>query len=194
MTPPLRGAVFFDRDGVLNIDGGFAFSPDQIAWVRGAHAAVRRVNAAGLLALVVTNQSGVARGLYTAEDVRALHRWMQAELAAQGARIDAWEFCPHHPEIGADCRRRKPGSGMLDDLIARFGIDPARSVMLGDRESDMAAAAAAGVRGVPFTGADAGEDLDAAVAAALAALGPRAPTNSRVGEPGNFSAHRGGEP
>lgn len=170
MTPPLRAAVFFDRDGVLNIDSGFAFRPDQIVWVRGAAAAVRRVNAAGLLALVVTNQSGVARGLYTAQDVRALHRWMGAELAAQGARIDAWEFCPHHPEIGGDCRRRKPGPGMLDDLIARFGIDPAHSLMLGDRDTDMAAAAAAGVRGVPFTGANVGEDLDATVAAALAQL------------------------
>lgn len=174
MTTPLRGAVFFDRDGVLNIDSGFAHRPDQIAWVRGAHAAVRRVNAAGLLAFVVTNQSGVARGLYTEADVRGLHAWMADELAAQGARIDAWEFCPHHPEIGRDCRRRKPGSGMLDDLIVRFGVDPARSVMFGDRESDMQAAAAAAVQGVPFTGADAGADLEAAVVAALAGLG-RAP-------------------
>ena len=174
MTTPLRGAVFFDRDGVLNLDEGFAHRPDQIAWVRGAHAAVRRVNAAGLLALVVTNQSGVARGLYTEADVRALHAWMAAELAAQGARIDAWEFCPHHPDIGPDCRRRKPASGMLDDLIARFGVDPDRSVMLGDRETDMQAAAAAGVRGVLFTGADAGADLEAAVAGAIAGL-PAAP-------------------
>ncbi|MBE7216945.1 MAG: HAD-IIIA family hydrolase [Caulobacteraceae bacterium] len=165
--PPRRGAVFFDRDGVLNIDIRFAHRPDQITWVRGAAAAVRRVNAAGLWAFVVTNQSGVERGLYTDDDVRALHRWMAARLAEQGARIDAWEFCPHH----GPCRRRKPEAGMLEDLIARHDVDRSASLMIGDRDSDMAAAAAASVRGVLFTGADLGDDVDAALAAALAALG-----------------------
>lgn len=165
-----RGAVFFDRDGVLNLDAGFVHRPDQVRWVEGAARAVRRANAAGLLAFVVTNQSGVARGLYGEDDVRALHRWMAAELAREGARIDDWRFCPHHPDVGPACRCRKPLPGMLEELIAAHGVDPALSLMIGDRESDMQAAAAAGVRGVLFTGADAGEDLDAAVARALADL------------------------
>ncbi len=169
-APPRRGAVFFDRDGVLNLDTRFAFRPEEIAWVRGAADAVRRVNAAGLWAFVVTNQSGIARGLYSGEDVRALHRWMSDELAREGARIDAWEFCPHHPDHGPDCRRRKPFPGMLEDLAARFDLDPALSLMVGDRDTDMQAAAAAGVRGLLFTGADAGADLDAALAPALAEL------------------------
>ena len=158
-----RGAVFFDRDGVLNLDTVFAHRPDQIVWVRGAAAAVRRVNAAGLWAFVVTNQSGVERGLYTADDVRELHAWMAAELAREGARIDAWEFCPHLD----DCRRRKPEAGMLEDLIARYDVDRALSLMIGDRDSDMAAAAAAGVRGVRFAGAELGEDLEGLVEDAL---------------------------
>lgn len=164
--PPRRGAVFFDRDGVLNLDSGFAFRPNQIVWTRGAAAALRRVNAAGLWAFVVTNQSGVERGLYTEDDVRALHAWMAAELGRQGARIDAWEFCPH---LG-DCRRRKPEAGMLEDLIARHDVDRSSSLMIGDRDSDMAAAAAGGVRGVLFTGAERGEDVDAVLGEALTAL------------------------
>jgi D-glycero-D-manno-heptose 1,7-bisphosphate phosphatase len=174
MTSPLRGAVFFDRDGVLNLDTGFAHRPEEITWVSGAKRAVRRVNAAGLLAFVVTNQSGVARGLYSEDDVRALHRWMADELAREGARMDGWEFCPHHPDFDRECRRRKPGAGMLEDLIARFGVDRSRSLMVGDRETDMAAAQAAGVRGLLFTGASDGADLDAALAPALAALTPAA--------------------
>ena len=178
--PPRRGAVFFDRDGVLNLDAGYAHRPDQIVWAPGAAAAVRRVNAAGLWAFVVTNQSGVARGLYTSDDVRALHRWMGAELAAQGARIDAWEFCPHHPEHGDDCRRRKPNPGMLEDLIARHDVDPALSLMIGDRPRDLAAGAAAGVRGVLYTGADLGEDLDALARLALnPAAAPRGERQGR---------------
>lgn len=173
-----RGAVFFDRDGVLNHDTGFTHRPDQVRWVEGAARAVRRVNAAGLLAFVVTNQSGVARGLYTQEDVRALHRWMAAELAREGARVDAWRFCPHHPELSDPCRCRKPLPGMIEDLIAAHRVDPALSLMLGDRDTDMAAAAAAGVRGVLFTGADAGDDVDSVLEIALAEL--------------TESAHRGG--
>lgn len=154
MADPLRGAVFFDRDGVLNLDSGFAHRPDQIVWTPGAAAAVAQVNAAGLLAFVVTNQSGVARGLYSEDDVRALHAWMAGELAQAGARIDAWRYCPHHPEVSGPCACRKPLPGMLEALIAEHGVDRARSFMVGDRDSDMEAAAAAGVRGVPYAGGD----------------------------------------
>jgi D-glycero-D-manno-heptose 1,7-bisphosphate phosphatase len=153
----LKGAVIFDRDGVLNEDVGYAYRPDQIEWVEGAIAAVKAVNDAGLYAFVATNQSGVARGFYTEADVQALHAWMNAELAKHGAHIDAFAYCPHHvegtvEEYGAECDFRKPGPGMILSLLKRFPVDPARAVMIGDNASDMAAAEAAGIEGVRFRG------------------------------------------
>jgi D-glycero-D-manno-heptose 1,7-bisphosphate phosphatase len=153
----LKGAVIFDRDGVLNKDVGYAYRPDQIEWVEGAIAAVKAVNDAGLYAFVATNQSGVARGLYTEADVQALHAWMNAELAKHGAHIDAFAYCPHHVDgtvagYGVECNFRKPGPGMILSLLRRFPVDPARAVMIGDNESDVAAAEAAGIVGVRFRG------------------------------------------
>ena len=155
--PSHRGAVIFDRDGVLNVDVHYAHRPDQIVWIEGAIAAVRAVNDAGLYAFVATNQAGVARGLYGEAEVEALHAWMQGELARAGARIDAFAYCPHHPDGTVDryrtaCERRKPGPGMIRDLLAAHDADPERSLMIGDRDSDMAAAKAAGVEGLLFTG------------------------------------------
>ena len=157
MRRDLRGAVIFDRDGVLNADVGYAHRPDQIEWVEGALEAVKAVNAAGLFAFVATNQSGVGRGYYDEAAVERLHAWMGAEVAAAGGRIDAFVFCPHHPEAPLeayrrDCDSRKPGPGMIRSLLARFPVDPARTVMIGDRDSDLAAAAAAGIEGMLFEG------------------------------------------
>ena len=148
-----RGAVFFDRDGVLNEDIGYAHRPDQLRWMPGAREAVKRANDAGLFTFVVTNQAGVARGLYDEAAIGQFHSAMQADLWAIGAHMDGFEYCPHHPEHGrdgsapVDCRRRKPGPGMILDLMARWTIDPARSLLIGDRESDVAAASAAGIAG-----------------------------------------------
>ena len=161
VSPPpeslLRGAVIFDRDGVLNKDVGYAYRPNQIEWVEGAVAAVKAVNDAGLYAFVATNQSGVARGFYTEADVEVLHAWMNGELAKEGARIDAFAYCPHHAEgtvkrYARACDWRKPGPGMLLDLMDRFPVDPARALMIGDNATDMAAARAAGIKGVRFEG------------------------------------------
>jgi len=167
----LRGAVIFDRDGVLNRDVGYAFRPDQIEWVEGAVAAVKAVNDAGLFAFVATNQSGVARGYYAEADVEALHRWMNGELARQGARIDAFAYCPHHVDgtvrrYARACDRRKPGPGMILDLLNRFPVDPARALMIGDKPSDLAAAEAAGIAGLRYEGGS----LLATLAPRLAAL------------------------
>ena len=158
-SPPLRGAVIFDRDGVLNQEVGYAFRPDQIVWIPGARAAVKAVNAAGLLAFVATNQSGVARGLYTEADVAALHDWMNGELAKDGARIDAFAYSPYLPDAPLEAYRRdsdcrKPGPGMIRALLEAWPVDPARTCMIGDRDTDLAAAAAAGIRGVLFAGGD----------------------------------------
>ena len=149
--------MIFDRDGVLNKDIGYAYRPDQIEWTEGAIEAVKTVNDAGLFAFVATNQSGVARGYYTEADVETLHAWMNAELVKHGARIDAFAFCPHHEDGTVEryaqaCDCRKPGPGMILSLLRRFPVDPARTVMIGDNASDMAAAKAAGVGGLRFEG------------------------------------------
>ena len=153
----LRPAVFFDRDGVINADHGYVGDPSRFALLPAAAAGVRAVNAAGWLAFLVTNQSGVARGYYTEADVAALHRHMAGLLEREGARFDDIRHCPHLPDAPVaafrrDCDCRKPRPGMILDLMARWRVDPARSVMVGDKASDVAAAAAAGIRGVLYRG------------------------------------------
>jgi len=155
MFGPRRPAAFLDRDGVLNIDHGYAHRPDQIEWIEGAAEAVRILNEAEYYVLVVTNQSGVARGLYDEASVRSLHTHMQNVLSAQGARIDAFYYCPHHPEgtiksLAVQCRCRKPGPGMLEQAAREWPIDIGASFLIGDRDNDIAAAAAFNIRGIRF--------------------------------------------
>jgi D-glycero-D-manno-heptose 1,7-bisphosphate phosphatase len=152
-----RPAVFFDRDGVLNEDTGYVFEIGKLKWIDGAREAVKTVNDAGYFAFVVTNQSGVARGLYDETHVNALHAWMAAELAKTGAHIDAFEYCPYHPEATIEhyrqaSYRRKPAPGMINDLLQRFPVDVSRSLLIGDKSTDIEAAAAAGVKGYLFLG------------------------------------------
>jgi D-glycero-D-manno-heptose 1,7-bisphosphate phosphatase len=152
---PLRPAAFLDRDGVLNIDHGYAYRPEQLEWIEGAAEAVRLLNEAGYYVLVVTNQSGVARGFYNETDVRSLHAHMQEILSAHGAHIDAFYYCPHHPDgdiksLAVQCRCRKPSPGMLEQAAREWPIDISASFLIGDRDHDMAAASAFNIRGVKF--------------------------------------------
>lgn len=152
-----RPAVFFDRDGVLNHDSGYTFETHKLEWIEGAREAVKAVNDAGYFAFVITNQSGVARGYYEEHHVVTLHRWMADQMALIGAHIDAFEYCPDHPDgtVARYCRmsdRRKPAPGMITDLVRRFPVDMTRSMVIGDKESDMEAAQAAGVAGHLFAG------------------------------------------
>ena len=153
----MNGIVFLDRDGVINADIGYLWRREDFVWIPGAPAAIRLFNERGRPVVVVTHQSGVARGYYTEQDVESLHRWMNAELNRQGARIDAFYFCPHHPdgaipEYTRVCDCRKPQPGMLLQAMEDWRADPAKSVLIGDKESDVAAAAAAGIRGYLFDG------------------------------------------
>jgi D-glycero-D-manno-heptose 1,7-bisphosphate phosphatase len=143
-------AVFLDRDGTLNHDTGYVHRIADFRWLPGAMNAVRALNTRGYHVFVVTNQSGVARGLYSEAAIRDLHEWMNGELRAAGARIDDFRYCPHHPEgsvaaYRTACSCRKPAAGMLLDLMRAWPIVREESIMIGDRESDAAAGAAAGI-------------------------------------------------
>lgn len=147
--------AFLDRDGVLNIDRGFVFRPEELEFVEDAAAAVRLLNETGYRVVVVTNQSGVARGLYDETALRLFHEHMQAELLVHGAHIDAFYHCPHHPEgsiveFAIDCDCRKPKAGLLEQAVREQPAERSRSFLIGDREADMTAAKAFGVRGILF--------------------------------------------
>jgi D,D-heptose 1,7-bisphosphate phosphatase len=133
--------------------------PDQVRWVAGAREAVRWLNDAGYLVFIVTNQAGVARGLYSEEHIIDLHGWMSTELRRHGAHIDCFEYCPYHPEGVVERYRlvselRKPEPGMIRKLLAEWPVDASQSFMIGDRETDLEAAAAAGIPGHLFRGGD----------------------------------------
>lgn len=150
-----KPAAFLDRDGVLNVDKGYVHTPDEFTWVQGAREAVKLLNDKGYLLIVVTNQAGVARGYYKEEHVNALHAWMNAELNKIGAHIDAFYFCPHHPTEGlgsyrVECSCRKPKPGLIERALAEWPVDLQHSFLVGDRESDIACASAAGVKGYLF--------------------------------------------
>jgi D,D-heptose 1,7-bisphosphate phosphatase len=152
-----RRAVFFDRDGVINSDLSYVHRPDQVQWMPGAIEALKLCNDQGALVFVVTNQAGVAHGHYEESAIHALHAWMSEQFAAQGAHVDEFEYCPHHPDGSVEryrksCDRRKPGSGMIRDLLDRWNVDAARSFLVGDKPHDVQAARSAGIAGYLYEG------------------------------------------
>jgi len=147
----LPDAVFFDRDGTLMRDAHYIKSAEQVQLLPGAAAAVKRINDAGIPAIVVTNQSGIGRGLFTIEDYERVRARFEALLAAEGARIDASYYCPHHPSAGPACNCRKPGTQMFEDAIRDFELDPKRVAYVGDRWRDVAASKKLGGRGIMIT-------------------------------------------
>ncbi len=154
-----KKAVFFDRDGILNHDCGYTHKIQDFFWLDGAKEAVKLCKDNGYLTFVVTNQSGVARGLYKEEDIKTLHDFMQEELKKEGTYIDEFMYCPHHPdgivsEYSIDCDCRKPKSGMLLALADKYSVDIANSFLVGDNPRDVESAENIGVKGYLFEGSD----------------------------------------
>jgi D-glycero-D-manno-heptose 1,7-bisphosphate phosphatase len=148
-----RRAVFLDRDGTINVEKDYLHRIDDFEFIEGAPEAIRRLRESGYLVIVVTNQSGIARGLFDLRQVGILHEHMQMELAKTGAAVDGFYICPHHPREGkgeflqdCDCRKGKPG--LLLQAAIDHGIDLSRSYMIGDKRADIEAGKAAGCESI----------------------------------------------
>lgn len=153
MTLHSRSAVFLDRDGTLIEEVGYLDRPERVQLYPWSVDAIRALNRAGLRVVMVTNQSGVARGFFTEAVVDAVHAHIRALLAEGGAHLDAYYYCPHHPdgripEYSRVCDCRKPGRALVDRAISEFDIDPAQSFAVGDRWFDVGLAQTVGARGV----------------------------------------------
>ena len=159
----LRRAIFLDRDGTLNKDTGYVHRKEDWHWLLGVVEALKRFHAVGYALVVVSNQSGLARGMYDLAALHELEAWINADLEAKGAAIDAWYYCPHLPEITGPCSCRKPAPGLILRAAEEMGLDLARSWMVGDRVRDVEAGLAAGCRCVLLRPAQGGYEADAPV-------------------------------
>lgn len=153
----MRKAVFFDRDGVINVDKSYLSRIEDFEWIPGAKEALALLTDLGYVNIVITNQSGVARGYYTEDDVQKLHEWMRHEVRRSGGTIHAFYYCPYLE--GAPIEKynlksywRKPAPGMVLQAISDYDIDRDHSIMIGDMPRDVTCAERAGVKGYLFTG------------------------------------------
>ena len=146
-----KPTIFLDRDGVLNLDAGYVFQEDKLEIIESAISAMKSLSQSGYLLVVVTNQSGIARGYYEEEDVIRLHKIMDQRFMKNGVKITDWYFCPHHPEgikpqYKKTCDCRKPANGMLRQATLDHNIDLPNSYMVGDKKSDIEAGLSMGVK------------------------------------------------
>lgn len=151
----MKKAVLFDRDGTLNVDTGYLHRIEDLKWVKGARELIGKLTREGWTLIVVTNQSGVARGYYKEEDVRTLHEAMNEELARFGGHIAEYFYCPHLvgaavKEYDLDCPDRKPRPGMIEKAIEKYHLAKEETVLIGDSPRDVEAAEAGGIRGFLF--------------------------------------------
>ncbi len=152
-------AILLDRDGVLNVNHGYVCEPERFEWTPNAREAIRWLNDAGYLAIIITNQAGIGRGYYTDAQFQGFMRWIQTQLMEVGAHFDAYYYCPHHPteakppfDLECDCRKPKPG--MLLQAMREWEIQPGQAAMIGDKDSDIQAATAAGIASAKYEGGD----------------------------------------
>jgi len=155
--PMPKPAVFLDRDGVINVDVGYPYRKQDLKFITGAPNAISHLKTSGYLVVVVTNQSGVARGFFSENDVECFHRYIQQDLQKYHTKIDAFYSCPYHPDAiikqyRFDHPDRKPKPGMIERAIKDLNIDRSKSFLIGDRLSDIQAAHAAGIPGYIFDG------------------------------------------
>ncbi len=141
-----RPGVFLDRDGTINEDRGYIGDPAEVVLIKGSAEAIRRLNKRGIPVIVLTNQSGIGRGYYDKKELEAVNRRLDKLLAGKGAHVDGIYYCPHRPDENCGCR--KPGTKLLDEAARAHGIDLSRSVMVGDKVSDMELARRAGMKRV----------------------------------------------
>ena len=150
-------AAFFDRDGVLNVDKSYLYKIEDLEWIDGAKEALTYLTQQGYTVFVVTNQSGIARGYYTVDDMNRLHEFMAQQVAAAGGEIEKFYYCPHLPEgkiaeyaIECDCRKPKPG--LILRAFEEYDIDKDAAFLIGDKPRDVESAEAAGIKGYLFSG------------------------------------------
>lgn len=146
MPEKLRAAAFFDRDGTINVDFGHVYRCEDLQFIPGIPERIRTYNENGILVIVITNQAGIAKGIYSEADMRRFHAYMNRRLESDyGAHIDAFYFCPHHPDYTGPCECRKPNVGLILNATEDYGISLSDSVMYGDKESDRIAAKTSGI-------------------------------------------------
>jgi D-glycero-D-manno-heptose 1,7-bisphosphate phosphatase len=146
-----KRALFLDRDGIINEDYGYVIDASEFVFCEGIFELVKEAIALDMLVIVVTNQSGIARGYYSEEQFLALSGWMKTQFERQNAKVDDVFYCPHHPTQGGteytiDCKCRKPKSGMFEQAAIKYSIDLSRSIMVGDKDSDIKAGLNAGIK------------------------------------------------
>jgi D-glycero-D-manno-heptose 1,7-bisphosphate phosphatase len=140
-----RKALFLDRDGTINIEKNYVYKIEDFEFIEGVFELIKSYQDQGFLVFVITNQAGIARGFYTENDYSILTKWMQEQFELEGIQITKVYHCPHHPEITGECSFRKPNPGMILQAIDEFNIDPANSVLIGDKKSDILAGENAGI-------------------------------------------------
>ena len=133
----MNKAIFLDRDGTINVDKGYVYKSEDFEFIDRVPEAIKIMNDLGYLVIVITNQSGIVRGYYSIDDVNRLHKYIDLELSKYNAHIDAYYYCPHHPDFGEVCYCRKPKTGLIEQAVKDFNIDISKSWMVGDKESDM---------------------------------------------------------
>ncbi|MBN2225199.1 MAG: D-glycero-beta-D-manno-heptose 1,7-bisphosphate 7-phosphatase [Deltaproteobacteria bacterium] len=165
MSAKGRRAVFLDRDGTINVEVGYLSRPEDFVLIDGSAQAIKRLNEAGFLVVVVSNQSGVARGYFGEREVARVNETMAGQLEGLGARLDAVYYCPHYPEgtvekYRRECNCRKPGPGMVRRAQEQFDIDVSRSYVVGDHRGDIVLAKNVGARSILVVTGHGAEEID----------------------------------